>query len=148
MIRISKPLPYNTRSPGSTLSLASPTLLILQHGSLGRSSGSNPEDLRFTDCVQGDFCLAIIALFLPPLSALKKTGCDHHFFISIILTFFGWTPGILYAWYIILHFPHGKRAANMRRRVRRDRASIFQEEYRVYPDEAGNYYYQQTRYRY
>ncbi|KAH0285274.1 hypothetical protein KCU62_g7667, partial [Aureobasidium sp. EXF-3399] len=72
----------------------------------------------------GDFCLAIIGLFIPPLSVLKRTGCDHNFLINIVLTCLGWTPGILHAWYIILRYPDGKRAANMRANVRRSRGSI------------------------
>jgi uncharacterized membrane protein YqaE (UPF0057 family) len=26
---------------------------------------------------------------MPPLSVLKRTGCDHHLFINIVLTCFG-----------------------------------------------------------
>ncbi|KAI4853948.1 hypothetical protein E4T44_00520 [Aureobasidium sp. EXF-8845] len=66
---------------------------------------------------------------MPPLSVLKRTGCDHHFIINIVLTCFGWTPGILHAWYIILRFPDGKRAANMRGGGRRRHSAVAQQEY-------------------
>lgn len=132
-----KALTYTTRSSDSTFSASAPSSLDKHHGSLRASSSSNSGISRVTDSLKGDFCLAIVALFLPPLAVLKKTGCDHHFLISIILTFLGWTPGILYAWYIILLFPEGKRAARY--------------EYRMYSDELGNYYHpshRETRYRY
>jgi uncharacterized membrane protein YqaE (UPF0057 family) len=66
---------------------------------------------------------------MPPLSVLKRTGCDHHLLINIILTCFGWTPGILHAWYIILRLPDGKRAAKMIEDVGRRHTAVYQLEY-------------------
>ena len=111
-------------------------------------SGFVASDFRsksVTDHSQGGLFLAIVALFIPPLSVLKRTGCDHHLFINIVLTLFGWTPGVLHAWYIILRFPDGRRAAEMRDDVRRGRAVVVQQ------TGAGAYYipaHQETRYRY
>ncbi|CAD0081471.1 unnamed protein product [Aureobasidium vineae] len=99
----------------------------------------------------GGFCLAIIAIFLPPLSVVKRTRCDHHLFINIVLCLFGWTPGILHAWYIILRFPDGRRAAAMREDIRRGRAQVVQQGYGLPAIGAGTYYFpahQETRYRY
>ncbi|KAI5205031.1 hypothetical protein E4T39_03156 [Aureobasidium subglaciale] len=62
----------------------------------------------------GGFILSLLAIILPPLPVAKRTGIDHHFVINIILTICGWIPGVLHAWYIILRFPDGKRAAQMR----------------------------------
>ncbi|KAH0148314.1 hypothetical protein KCU67_g11499, partial [Aureobasidium melanogenum] len=97
---------------------------------------------------QGGLFLAIVALFLPPLSVLKRTGCDHHLFINIVLTLFGWTPGILHAWYIILRFPDGRRAAELRDDVRQGRAKVVYQGYGLPAIGAGTYYFpanQETR---
>ncbi|KAH0369526.1 hypothetical protein KCU65_g3286, partial [Aureobasidium melanogenum] len=97
----------------------------------------------------GGLFLAIVALFLPPLSVLKRTGCDHHLFINIVLTLFGWTPGILHAWYIILRFPDGRRAAELREDVRRGRAKVVYQGFGLPAIGAGTYYFpahQETRF--
>ncbi|KAG9515382.1 hypothetical protein KCU93_g9507, partial [Aureobasidium melanogenum] len=86
-------------------------------------------DRAFIMGLWGGLFLAIVALFLPPLSVLKRTGCDHHLFINIVLTLFGWTPGILHAWYIILRFPDGRRAAELRDDVRQGRAKVVYQGY-------------------
>lgn len=44
----------------------------------------------------------ILAIFLPPLGVLIKRGLDAQFVINILLTLFGWLPGIIHALYIIL----------------------------------------------
>ena len=44
----------------------------------------------------------ILAIFLPPLGVAIKRGIDIQLFISILLTMFGWLPGIVHALYIIL----------------------------------------------
>ena len=43
-----------------------------------------------------------LAIFLPPLGVAIKRGIDIQLFISILLTMFGWLPGIVHALYIIL----------------------------------------------
>jgi len=58
-----------------------------------------------------DILLAILAIFLPPLPVLLKTGCSFHFFLNICLTLFFWIPGVLHAWYII--FTYGSRRVYM-----------------------------------
>ncbi|KAG9659175.1 hypothetical protein KCU64_g4029, partial [Aureobasidium melanogenum] len=96
----------------------------------------------------GGLFLAIVAVFLPPLSVLKRTGCDHHLFINIVLTLFGWTPGILHAWYIILRFPDGRRAAELREDVKQGRAKVVYQGFGLPAIGAGTYYFpahQETR---
>lgn len=105
----------------------------------------------FANHPQGGLFLGIVALFLPPLSVLKRTGCDHHLFINIVLTFFGWTPGVLHAWYLILRFPYGRRAAEMREDVRQGRALVVQQNFGLPAIGVGTYYFpahQETQYRY
>ncbi|KAG9569571.1 hypothetical protein KCU71_g6265, partial [Aureobasidium melanogenum] len=97
----------------------------------------------------GGLFLAIVAVFLPPLSVLKRTGCDHHLFINIVLTLFGWTPGILHAWYINLRFPDGRRAAELREDVRQGRAKVVYQGFGLPAIGAGTYYFpahQETRF--
>jgi uncharacterized membrane protein YqaE (UPF0057 family) len=49
-----------------------------------------------------DTIALILAIFLPPLGVAIKRGIDIQLFISILLTMFGWLPGIVHALYIIL----------------------------------------------
>jgi len=50
---------------------------------------------------QDVLCL-ILAIFLPPLGVLLKRGLDIQLVINLLLTLFGWFPGIIHALYIIL----------------------------------------------
>ncbi|XWS64398.1 hypothetical protein CRYUN_Cryun05aG0001100 [Craigia yunnanensis] len=43
----------------------------------------------------------ILAIILPPLGVFLKYGCQAEFWICLILTLFGYLPGIIYAVYII-----------------------------------------------
>ncbi|GAB7354225.1 hypothetical protein MBLNU459_g4768t2 [Dothideomycetes sp. NU459] len=60
-------------------------------------------------------CLVIIAIFLPPLAVLLRTGCGGSFLINIVLTILGWIPGILHAWYVIVRYPSHRRVRRERR---------------------------------
>ena len=44
----------------------------------------------------------IPAIFLPPVGVLLEVGLGLHFWINIVLTLFGFIPGILQALYVIL----------------------------------------------
>jgi len=48
-----------------------------------------------------DVCLYFLAIFLPPVAVLLKTGCGADFLINILLSILGWIPGCIHAWYII-----------------------------------------------
>lgn len=43
----------------------------------------------------------ILAIFLPPLGVLLEVGLGLHFWLNIVLTLFGWLPGIVHACYVI-----------------------------------------------
>ncbi|XP_021898712.1 hydrophobic protein RCI2B-like [Carica papaya] len=43
----------------------------------------------------------LVAILLPPLGVFLKYGCQTEFWICLILTLFGYLPGILYAVYVI-----------------------------------------------
>ena len=43
----------------------------------------------------------LIAILLPPLGVFLKYGCQAEFWICLILTLFGYLPGIIYAVYAI-----------------------------------------------
>lgn len=49
-----------------------------------------------------DIIRIIIAILLPPLGVFLQEGLGKHFWINIILTIFGYVPGIIHALYIIL----------------------------------------------
>lgn len=52
--------------------------------------------------------LTIIAIFLPPLAVLPKTGLKAHFWINLILTLFGFLPGFIHALLVIWADIHSK----------------------------------------
>jgi len=43
----------------------------------------------------------IAALLLPPLAVFLTVGLGLHFWISLVLTLFGWLPGVIHAFYVI-----------------------------------------------
>ncbi|KAJ0015076.1 hypothetical protein Pint_21863 [Pistacia integerrima] len=43
----------------------------------------------------------LLAIILPPLGVFLKFGCQVEFWICLILTLFGYLPGIIYAVYAI-----------------------------------------------
>ncbi|TQD91836.1 hypothetical protein C1H46_022678 [Malus baccata] len=43
----------------------------------------------------------LIAILLPPLGVFLKFGCHAEFWICLLLTIFGYLPGIIYAIYVI-----------------------------------------------
>ncbi|KAF5754981.1 putative proteolipid membrane potential modulator [Helianthus annuus] len=43
----------------------------------------------------------ILAIILPPLGVFFKFGCHVEFWICVLLTLFGWIPGVIYAIYAI-----------------------------------------------
>ncbi|XP_076942823.1 hydrophobic protein LTI6B-like [Bidens hawaiensis] len=43
----------------------------------------------------------ILAIILPPLGVFFKFGCQVEFWICVLLTLFGWVPGVIYAIYAI-----------------------------------------------
>jgi uncharacterized membrane protein YqaE (UPF0057 family) len=49
-----------------------------------------------------DIIRIIIAILLPPLGVFLQEGLGKHFWINIILTIFGYIPGIIHALYIII----------------------------------------------
>ncbi|QOL79971.1 YqaE/Pmp3 family membrane protein [Pseudooceanicola spongiae] len=57
---------------------------------------------RTRDPIGADLLRVIIAIFLPPVGVLLQVGFGKHFWINLILTLFGYIPGIIHALYIIL----------------------------------------------
>ncbi|EFJ05789.1 hypothetical protein SELMODRAFT_136629 [Selaginella moellendorffii] len=48
-------------------------------------------------------CLEILlAILLPPVGVFFKYGCEIEFWICLLLTVFGYIPGIIYAVYVIV----------------------------------------------
>lgn len=65
----------------------------------------HPMPTHFTNTPQSDFCLFVLAVFLPPLAVIVRRGCRGSFWLNILLTILGWLPGVIHAWYIILRYP-------------------------------------------
>jgi uncharacterized membrane protein YqaE (UPF0057 family) len=51
---------------------------------------------------EGDVLKILLAILLPPVGVLMEVGLGLHFWLNIILTLFGYIPGIIHAVYIIL----------------------------------------------
>lgn len=52
-----------------------------------------------------DVIRLIAAIILPPLGVFLQVGIGKHFWINIVLTLFGYIPGIIHAVYVILKEP-------------------------------------------
>jgi uncharacterized membrane protein YqaE (UPF0057 family) len=44
----------------------------------------------------------IFAILLPPVGVFLEVGFQGHFWLNILLTLFGYVPGIIHALYVIL----------------------------------------------
>ncbi|WP_034490844.1 YqaE/Pmp3 family membrane protein [Afifella pfennigii] len=44
----------------------------------------------------------LLAILLPPLGVFLQVGLGLHFWLNIILTLFGYVPGIIHAVWVIL----------------------------------------------
>ena len=42
----------------------------------------------------------LLNILLPPLAVLLEHGVGNKFIISLLLTFLGWLPGVVYAFYV------------------------------------------------
>lgn len=50
---------------------------------------------------QNDLFKIIFAILLPPLGVAMEVGFTKHFWLNVLLTLFGYVPGIIHAVYII-----------------------------------------------
>ena len=55
-----------------------------------------PQGEGMADCLR-----IILAIFLPPLGVFFEVGIGFHFWLNIVLTLFGWVPGIIHAVWVI-----------------------------------------------
>lgn len=56
---------------------------------------------RTPDSTIGDLLKILLAVLLPPLGVFMEVGLGKHFWINLILTLFGFVPGVVHAVYII-----------------------------------------------
>jgi uncharacterized membrane protein YqaE (UPF0057 family)/5-methylcytosine-specific restriction endonuclease McrA len=70
------------------------------------------EQLRVAQAATGkswtNLLRIVIAIFLPPLSVLSQVGIRKHFWINILLTIFGYIPGIIHALWIIAKYHYNE----------------------------------------
>lgn len=50
----------------------------------------------------GDVLKILLAVLLPPVGVFLEVGLGLHFWLNILLTLFGYVPGIIHAVWIIL----------------------------------------------
>lgn len=53
------------------------------------------------DTLNGDLARAIVSVIFPPIGVYMEVGFTGHFFLNIVLTAFGFIPGVIHAFYII-----------------------------------------------
>lgn len=56
---------------------------------------------QIQDSMLGEFLRIILAVILPPFGVLYEVGLGRHFWINIVLTLFGFVPGVFHAVYIV-----------------------------------------------
>ena len=56
---------------------------------------------RTSDSLLSDVLKIVLAVILPPLGVFFEVGLGKHFWINVLLTIFGYIPGIIHAVYII-----------------------------------------------
>ena len=49
-----------------------------------------------------DMVRLLIAVFIPPLGVFLEVGIGLHFWLNLVLTLFGYIPGIIHAVWVIL----------------------------------------------
>jgi uncharacterized membrane protein YqaE (UPF0057 family) len=49
-----------------------------------------------------DVLKVLLAILIPPLGVFLEVGLGLHFWLNIVLTLFGYIPGIIHAIFIIL----------------------------------------------
>lgn len=57
---------------------------------------------RDADSPGGDILRIILSILLPPVGVFLEVGLTTQFWINVILTLFGYIPGIVHALWIIL----------------------------------------------
>ena len=73
------------------------------HDSYGRPAYDNrgrPVSRR--TATGGDAIRILLAIVLPPIGVFLQVGLGLHFWLNILLTIFGYVPGIVHAVWIIL----------------------------------------------
>nr|XP_019706219.1 salt stress-induced hydrophobic peptide ESI3 [Elaeis guineensis] len=48
------------------------------------------------------FLEVLLAILLPPLGVFLRHGCGVEFWIDLLLTIFGYIPGIIYAIFVLV----------------------------------------------
>ena len=59
-----------------------------------------------------DIIRIILAIILPPVGVFMQVGFGKHFWINIILTLFGYIPGIIHAIWVIATFGKSRAVAH------------------------------------
>lgn len=52
-----------------------------------------------------DWLRVLLSIFLPPLGVFLQVGLGGHFWLNILLTLFGYIPGLVHAIWIIATRP-------------------------------------------
>lgn len=62
------------------------------------------KEVKIMDEKTKDILRILLAIFLPPVGVFFQVGIGMQFWINLILTFFGYVPGIIHAIWVIVKF--------------------------------------------
>jgi uncharacterized membrane protein YqaE (UPF0057 family) len=62
--------------------------------------------------------LFFLCVLLPPLAVLL-TGRMGSFFLSLVLTLFGWLPGVIHAFFVVTDYKNEQRFLQIEKDLRR-----------------------------
>ena len=66
-----------------------------------RDSSSPSRRSEREDSTAGDVFRILLSIILPPVGVFLEVGFTKHFWINILLTLFGYIPGVVHAVYIV-----------------------------------------------
>jgi uncharacterized membrane protein YqaE (UPF0057 family) len=89
-------------SPGAKIKLRYPFKTAC--GERAGTSGVAETDTRTRGPDPMDIIRIILAIILPPVGVFMQVGFGKHFWINIILTLFGYIPGIIHAIWVIAKY--------------------------------------------
>ncbi len=61
--------------------------------------------------------LFFLCVLLPPVAVLL-TGRMGSFLLSLLLTFLGWLPGVIHAFFVVSDYKQEKRLAELKKEMR------------------------------
>lgn len=82
---------------------------------MARTNTSSDTDVGHRHDSPSDFCLFLLALFIPPFAVFLKCGFRSHFWLNIILWLCGALPAVLHAGFVCFSLHRDRRSSQSER---------------------------------